>query len=113
MTTTTAADLLAATAEVWVERHRDRLNIRSGAAPDVLRRLLNLGALSRREDGTLTVQAGGQLDDLIGMIRASAAHLFRGPDEPCATAAPPAPKPRDLPPGARLALANGDTKPSL
>jgi hypothetical protein len=104
MTDNSAAQLLAASVELYLERNRDALGVCPGATADLRCRAMELGVFERVQDGSVRSAAGGSVEDVIAMIRVQAPHLFR--DE-TVTKAPPAPDPRTLSAAARLDLANG------
>ncbi|MDB5431414.1 MAG: hypothetical protein JWP35_2530 [Caulobacter sp.] len=103
------AALLLATAEAWVEKHRDRLGALPGATGDIINRMLEIGVLERAPNGSLRSKAGGSPDDLAETVRREAPHLFLGPDDAAGAPVEPHPKPNGPRPSAtaRLSVANG------
>lgn len=63
----------------WIEKHRVRLGIAEHAVTDVVTRLLETRVIRPTERDEPVTVAGGNLDDLVHVLRQQAPHLFTHP----------------------------------
>ncbi|MGE5564716.1 MAG: hypothetical protein ACM3YN_00965 [Parcubacteria group bacterium] len=104
---------LATEVRVFIAEHAHGLGVNRASLNDVRARAL--AALPRlTSTGEIAMPGGRSLAEWIALdLRRDAPHLFNPKRPPSEPVAAPTPNPRDLKPGDRLALANGDRPAKL